>query len=476
MRSIPTAAKAASPASTSPARRDALQLTTAYRTKSTEARIGIASFRDRLDDGRTASSTVLEAGATQRLLGNRLELSAAGSVALGKTESIDLPARYTFGASYAVTSDVKLTGIYEIARGDAINARTARIGFDIAPWAGARIVTALGQQSLDEYGKRSFAAFGLSQSLQVSSHLTLDATLDATKTLGGLDPSRLVNRDHPASSGGTIGENGTLAEDFTAVTLGGTYREGRWIATLRGELRDGQLADRRGVTGGIIRQLGEGSTAGAGFTWTRANAVSGATSEVFDGAISAAHRPDNSPFALLGKLEFRSDKVTGAVAGEAGPAGRTALTVDGNAQSRRLIGSVSMNLSPEGHQEGQRTGRSEFGAFIGVRHNFDSYQGFDLAGTTLMGGLDARIGIGSSIEVGGSATVRKSLAGHTTDFAFGPQIGISPTRDMLVTVGYNIKGFRDRDFSAARSTDQGVFATVRMKFDADSLGFLGLGR
>jgi hypothetical protein len=47
---------------------------------------------------------------------------------------------------------------------------------------------------------------------------------------------------------------------------------------------------------------------------------------------------------------------------------------------------------------------------------------------------------------------------------------------MLLTVGYNIKGFRDEDFSASRNTDKGVYASVRVKFDADTFGFLGLGR
>ena len=49
-------------------------------------------------------------------------------------------------------------------------------------------------------------------------------------------------------------------------------------------------------------------------------------------------------------------------------------------------------------------------------------------------------------------------------------------KGMLLTVGYNIEGFRDRDFGAARNTDKGVFAAVRMTIDADSFSFLGLGR
>jgi hypothetical protein len=43
-------------------------------------------------------------------------------------------------------------------------------------------------------------------------------------------------------------------------------------------------------------------------------------------------------------------------------------------------------------------------------------------------------------------------------------------------VGYNVEGFRDGDFSAARNTDKGVFAAVRFKFDTNTFDFLGLGR
>ena len=75
---------------------------------------------------------------------------------------------------------------------------------------------------------------------------TIDATLDGNKTLSGIDAAKLINPQHPASSGGNLGENGSIAEDFTAMTLGATYRAGRWSASLRGELRNGQLSANAG--------------------------------------------------------------------------------------------------------------------------------------------------------------------------------------------------------------------------------------
>ncbi len=456
--------------------REALQIGGQYSSEHTDARLGLSMMRDSLATGTIAKSTLLEGGVTQRVLDNRLEFSADSSIAFGKAESIDMPERLRLGARFSITQHVKLVGTYEIAKGEAIDARTARAGLEISPWNGAKIVSTLGQQDITEFGKRSFAAFGLAQSLDVTPHLTIDASVDGNRTLGHIDVSRIVNIDHPIASGGNLGEDGTIAEDFTAVTLGANWRSGLWSSTVRGEWRGGQYANRKGVTFGAIRQIGEGSMVGAGFTWTSAKGDNGAKSEVFDGAIAAAYRPAESDFAFLTKAEYRSDKIVGAIAGEAGPAGRSALTVDGDAQSRRLIGSFSGNWSPRDVEDGALVQRTEVGIFAAVRHNFDSYQGFDLSGTSLLGGIDLRLGIGERFEIGGVATARTSLSDDTTSFAVGPQIGFSPAKDVLLTVGYNISGFRDQDFSEARTTEKGVFAALRMKFDSDSFGFLGLGR
>ncbi|HOG03924.1 MAG TPA: hypothetical protein PLL14_08070, partial [Accumulibacter sp.] len=62
-----------------------------------------------------------------------------------------------------------------------------------------------------------------------------------------------------------------------------------------------------------------------------------------------------------------------------------------------------------------------------------------------------------------------------TQFALAPTIGIVPARDVLAIVGFNFTGFRDRDFSASRNTQQGVFVALKAKFDTSTLGFLGLG-
>lgn len=461
-------------------RREALQIHGEYRTGRNSLRLGFATLRDHLLDGSTANSTVIDGGVTQRLFDGKLELDASTSIGLGKTESVDLPSRHQFAARYTLSSRIKLIGSYEIAKGSAVNARTGRLGFEVTPWSGARIASSLGTQDIAEYGKRSFAAFGLAQSFNVSKHFAIDATIDSNHVISGISAASVINLQHPVASGGHLGDSGQIAEDFTALTLGATWRANRWTTTLRGEYRDGELAKRKGVTFGAIRQLGEGTIAGTGFTWTKARGIDGTASEIFNAALAFAHRPANGSVATLAKVEFRSDWVQNAVNGDAGASGVTALNVDGTARASRVIGSVSTNWSPRGRIHGDRgdefVQRSEIGLFGAVRYNLDRYQGYDLAATALLGGIDAHIGVGERVEIGGTATVRTTLSDHVTQFAFGPTIGVVPARDVILTLGYNFSGFRDRDFAVARNTQKGVFATLKIKFDTSTLGFLGLAK
>lgn len=452
--------------------RHAVQMSGVLRTQRNDWRLGLSHFADRLADGSRQNSTVAEAAVTRRMLGDRLELSLSSSVAFGSANSADLPARHRVGARYALNSSARLLVSYEIANGAGLSARTFSGGVELTPWTGGRVVTSIGQSNIAEQGRRTYAAAGLAQSFQVTQNLGLDITVDGNRKLAGrtIVP---VNPAQPLASGGQLSQDAGLFENFTAVTLGANWRKDSWSATGRGEWRDGALATRKGATLGLIRQLGEGSVLGSGFTWTQAKgtgSASGTSSAVMDMAIAAAFRPAASSVALLTKLEYRSDRVTGAVAGQAGPVGGSALTITGDGQARRFIGSMSANWSPRGKDEA--SGRSELGVFIGVRHSLDAVAGYDLRGTSVTTGIDARHGLGSKVELGLSATVRANIDDGSRRYAIGPSIGVSPVKGTMVTLGYNFKGFDDPDFEDSRPSRKGLFVNFRAKIDQDSFAFL----
>lgn len=461
----------------SDARRQAGRALVEYRGKALDLRAGLTIANDRLAGGDTARSTIAQFGATKKLFDNKLELDAQTELPIGgKDESIDFPARHKIGARLAVTNDVSLVAGYEIADGEKVDARTARVGFDIKPWAGGRFVASANQQQTNEFGPRSFAAYGLSQSLPVSTKVTVDFSLEGNKTLRGIDAARVLNTAQPVASGGFIGTDGVLTEDFTAVTTGATYRGEDWSVTGRAEYRDGSISNRYGLTAAALRQIGEGRAFGGALSYFRANQNGGPRTETTNIALSWANRPDDSRFAFLEKLELREDRVRGAVFGQAGPIGGPPLTVSGDVTSKRVINSFSLNWSPTSRKGSEYLGRSELSVFIGTRYVFDRFGEDDLKGLSNIIGADIRFDLGKHVDLGLSGTVRQNPGGRAISYSGGPSLSISPIKNSYITVGYNVVGFQDRDFQDSRYTRSGPYVTLRLKFDQDSFSSLGLGR
>lgn len=500
--------------------RKALQMKAQYKLGKTDFHVGISAIDDQLASidtttttttttatGTTTTSsttssgpvngtsTVVEMGASRKFLHDKLQIDATISHAIGPAASIDLPANDSITARYTINPKVKLVASYDVANGQTLDTHTARVGFEMTPWKGAKLSAGAGDQDVAEYGARSFAAFGLTQSLGLTHHLTLDASLDANKVLSGFNAAEILNLAQPVVNGGQLNGSGTLTENFTALSLGAGWKQGLWSATLRGEYRVGEFADRHGLTAGLIRQLGDGQVLGAGFTATDSSGTDGSRSAVLDTSVAYARRPASASYALLAKIEYRADTLIAAtstttttitsgtntttlaassITGVAGTAGDNALT-SGNQHARRFIASFSGDWSPQGEDDdGNLTQRSELSVFVAMRYNFDAYDGYNLSGTTVLAGVDAHIGIGSKIEVGGSFTARSDPSDGTSNFAIGPSIGFVPAKNVLLNLGYNISGFRDPDFSASRSTTRGVYVVLRMKLDTSTFAFLGL--
>src|SRR3546814_9992106 len=125
---------------------------------------------------------------------------------------------------------------------------------------------------------------------------SVDVSVDGNRTIGGIRAGDVINVNQPVASGGFLGAGGTLTEDFLAVSTGATYRADRWTLTGRAEYRDGELANRYGLTLGGLRQLGEGRALGALFTYAKASGTATTpTTEVIPFETVWAQLPAQSP-------------------------------------------------------------------------------------------------------------------------------------------------------------------------------------
>jgi uncharacterized repeat protein (TIGR01451 family) len=479
---------------TGPARRAAGEARLEYRRTSGTIFVGGQFASDRGPDGVQRQSKLLALGGTQELFDSKLTLSAQTQRAIGgggggDDASADFPARQVFGAALRVAKGIRLIGDVEYAKGKTFDAHTARIGFDIAPWAGAHLLTTLNQGRITENGTRSFAQYGLSQSLPIGKRWTIDGTLDSSRTMSGaVVPGSVVNPFQPLGGGGSLGSSGGgsggtsagisggisggsrngLNGDFTATTFGATYRSPLWTWNGRGEYRTGEGERRVGLTSNLLRTLGAGSTLASSVQGYRIHQGNGASVTSAQADIAFVLRPLDSRWSLLERFELRYEQAgTGALSSNS-------LAVPTFAQGVQMTSRAINNLAFNYRTGNEGDGHGlEATAYYGAKYVRGRYAEERVSGFIDVIGIEARKDVGRHFDIGGNVSMQHAWTGKTLSYSAGPAVGASPASNLWVTAGYNVAGFADRDFEAARWTRKGPYMTMRVRLERSFLGRAG---
>lgn len=423
-------------------------------------------------DGRNRDSRLLTIGATQGFLDNKLTLTGQTQFAPGGDKgSVDFPVRHQITAAYRITDGIRVIGGYEIADGAEFATQTAQVGFDVKPWAGAKLMSTINQQAIGENGGRTFAQYGLNQSLPIGKHWTVDATLDASTNLRGSIPvGASVNAFQPAASGGFLSTDQTNG-NYTAITLGGTYRAERWSWNGRVEYRTSDANDRIGITSNFLRALGDGQTLASSIKAYRVRNSSGAVASLASADLALALRPLDSRWSVLERLELRHERADAGISAgnDLGvPAYSNGIGSGvGNQVTSRIINNLAVNYrtGPEGLGHGFEATVYYGAKYVRGRFADDVFDGYiDVTGFELRRDLTAKF------DIGLQGSVQHAWNSGAVSFSGGPSAGFAPANNLWISVGYNIAGYRDRDFETDRYTRSGPYLTARMKFDQRSIG------
>jgi len=436
-----------------------------YRRAGRTLFVGGQIAADRGLDGGDRDSRLLTLGGSQTLLGGALTLTGQTQVAPGgEKASVDFPIRHQLTASWRITPGIRLIGGYEIADGKDFVAHTAQLGFDVAPWTGAKLTSTLNQQAIGENGGRTYAQYGLSQSLPLGKRWTVDATLDASNTVRGrIAPGAQVNAFQPAASGGFLGRD-QINGDYAAVTVGATYRAARWSWNGRLEYRDGAAQDRWGLTTNFLRTLGEGRTLASSLKAYRVTDANGNTAAYGTVDLAIAYRPLDSRWSILERLELRHESADAAF-DDSNVLGVPAYGA-GMQVTSRVINNLAVNYrtGAEGLGHGVEATAYYGAKYVDGRFADDRYDGFiDVTG------FDLRADLGRRLDIGVQGSVQHAWDRGVWSWSGGPSVGVAPVANVWISAGYNIAGYRDRDFEADRYTRQGPYLTMRLKFDQRSV-------
>ena len=123
--------------------------------------------------------------------------------------------------------------------------------------------------------------------------------------------------------------------------------------------------------------------------------------------------------------------------------------------------------------------RTQVAAYHGIKRVKTDFAGASAKGITNLLGGELRHDVTERFDIGLHATWTSGDATKTSAWSYGPSIGVSPEKNIWVSAGWNVEGFDDEDFEAARYSSVGPYIKLRAKFDQNSvkglIRKLGLG-
>jgi hypothetical protein len=138
-----------------------------------------------------------------------------------------------------------------------------------------------------------------------------------------------------------------------------------------------------------------------------------------------------------------------------------AVSLLGQQKSWRLINNLNAN-----RRLNEASQLSLQYAFKYVRSEFGTQ---DFTGYTDLIGIDFRRGFRRKWDAGINTSTYHSYRSSVIDYGVGLDVGLNVRDNLWLTLGYNLAGFHDSDFTAARYTAQGPYLKISIKADQQTL-------
>ena len=211
--------------------------------------------------------------------------------------------------------------------------------------------------------------------------------------------------------------------------------------TSRVETRSGDLEDKLAILFSIYHELEPGFGFASKLQYFDTERSNGTSNRKTNLEFSLARRPVTSQRIILDKIRFEHDESIGG----------------DSVTTSKLINNLNANYLYD------RKNQVSFNH--GIKYVKDDFDGKTYSGTTQIIGTEYRHDFSSNWDAGFQASILVSDVGDSQQYSYGASIGHSFARNVWLSVGFNIEGFTDNDFSAAKYTAEGIYVEFRFSFD-----------
>ncbi len=369
----------------------------------------------------TPATHQITARLTRYLLDRRLKLSLTHDQSLGTNKDEQFPTRTTVGAEYKVDENTSLFGEIERSDKNGKISWRSKMGASYVPWKGGELrLTRLFENGTN--GLQAFDTIGLRHRWQLGTKWAFEAGYEKG-----------------------YAEGNSSQESYDAAILGLKYEGDRFSGDGRIEYRNGTEEDKLNLDLGLYIRKNKDLGLAFGLGWhNRWN-----TAEEhydLDAKLAFAYRPDESGVLILDRLDYidKYDK-----------------TATDETRTRKLINNFAANYRPNDQWE--------FGIQYGLKYTLDTIDDKNYGGWVDLWGADVRYNLSDTWALGLQGSVLHAYGANNLDYSGGAFVETSPWENAVVTLGYNIAGFEDEDFSLQNYRHKGPYIRVKMKFDQEDI-------
>lgn len=424
----------------SDANRDVAQADLQYQREIWEVHGGAAIAEDEDSSGRKHKAELLKLGASQKLFDKKLKLRADSEWQINQHDAnVDYPTRHIVGADYALFSNLDIYTEHELAESDAIETRANRAGLRARPWANATVNSAL-ERRTGEFDERTFAVFGLTQTVPLNQHWKASFGYDESRTLEQASYTP-VNPNAPLASGSLTAET----DDFWAASAGLGYQSKLYLFESRIEYRDTRSESKTGLFTSWKRDLLNGVGHALRLQLFTTDPDQGRDEIDAELRYSTVVRPVGGQWFWFNRTELKYLETVGVAAGS---------------ETRKFIENLAINYLP--------SHRWQLALHLGYKLTQIETGSSDFDSDTWLLGSETRYDLSPRWDIGAHYHWLNTPELGLSQESYGLSTGFDLAKNLWLSVGYNWQGYDDDDFSLNGYTAEGPYLKLRYKFDQNT--------
>lgn len=401
-----------------------------------QAQWSVGAKDAREDDSKHAELLTAGVGVGSKQGNWSVRLETEQTVSSDKSGLNSAPEKWLLNGSYKLNQVTELTAGQQWLRAADGSASLSQVGLRYSPADWGVWSAGLGQGAGSQGQSVPMLMLGVEQRIKLDGGWSIG---------GGYARQQWTGIDSLLGAGGALANTPTgLLDNYQSLALEVNRQSGDWTYASRAQWRRGNALDRDAYGLTAYRKLGDGVALSGGAAYRKEDGA-GNQSRAVDLHLAWSRRANESRWAYLHRMDFvdteKNDGIT-------------------QTNGKKLLSNLHANYT--------WANNSQISLHHGVKKVVQVLDAGEYAGLTNFVSAEGRISLGAQWDLGANVFGAYSNNSKVSSHGLGASLGVKLADSAWISLGYNLSGLRDGQFSDAAHTAKGWFLRLRWRFDQDT--------